>query len=442
MRCCNTAWRSSAATGGSEDLRVLFTAFETLSLCGGDYKIEIGHAQFFDALIDTLELSADEKKAVKAYLAAKNSSMMPFGVSAGQSRALDIARRLPRLCGGAEVLEESRRLAGGSGRAAEIVDYVESVYNAFIESGYADRIIIDMGIVQRIEYYTGLVFKGYIGGIGAPVLSGGRYDQLYSGFGRERTACGFALDVSDVAASRAVSRKEPAEPPLDFSAAAPASRRPRRFWRREGGACDPHCTDKGAHRKKRARDSQGLRLRRRRAGGEGAQAHLPHRQSGNRAGQGRGRHHLYRPRRLRRRFVGSDTINEHGGNFYEMLDLGFGVCRFALAGLRGQDFYSGYQHKVVATKYPVVARKYFSEKGVDCEIVRIDGSVELAPLLGAGGRHRSTSSRRARPCARTVWEVYEDILPVSARCIVNAVSIKLKNAEIGEFLRRVEEAKA
>ncbi len=202
----------------SEDLRVLFTAFETLSLCGGDYKIEIGHAQFFDALIDTLELSADEKKAVKAYLAAKNSSMMPFGVSAGLSRALDIARRLPRLCGGAEVLEESRRLAGGSGRAAEIVDYVESVYNAFIESGYADRIIIDMGIVQRIEYYTGLVFKGYIGGIGAPVLSGGRYDQLYSGFGRERTACGFALDVSDVAASRAVSRKEPAEPPLEFSA--------------------------------------------------------------------------------------------------------------------------------------------------------------------------------------------------------------------------------
>ena len=143
----------------SEDLRVLFTAFETLSLCGGDYKIEIGHAQFFDALIDTLELSADEKKAVKAYLAAKNSSMMPFGVSGGNP-ALDIARRLPRLCGGAEVLEESRRLAGGSGRAAEIVDYVESVYNAFIESGYADRIIIDMGIVQRIEYYTGIVFKG------------------------------------------------------------------------------------------------------------------------------------------------------------------------------------------------------------------------------------------------------------------------------------------
>ena len=125
------------------------------------HAVVIGDGRpFIAALIDTLELSAGAKKAVKAYLAAKNSSMMPFGVSAGQSRALDIARRLPRLCGGAEVLEKSRRLAGGSGRAAEIVDYVESVYNAFIESGYADRNIIDMGFVQRIEYNTGHVFKG------------------------------------------------------------------------------------------------------------------------------------------------------------------------------------------------------------------------------------------------------------------------------------------
>ena len=121
-------------------------------------------------------------------------------------------------------------------------------------------------------------------------------------------------------------------------------------------------------------------------------------------------------------------------------DVGF-VGSFALAGLRGQDFYSGYQHKVVATKYPVVARKYFSEKGVDCEIVRIDGSVELAPLLGLADAIVDIVETGAT-LRENGLEVYEDILPVSARCIVNAVSIKLKNAEIGEFLRRVEEAKA
>ena len=123
-----------------------------------------------------------------------------------------------------------------------------------------------------------------------------------------------------------------------------------------------------------------------------------------------------------------------------MLDLGFGVCRFALAGLRGQDFYSGYRHKVVATKYPVVARKYFSEKGVDCEIVRIDGSVELAPLLGLADAIVDIVETGAT-LRENGLEVYEDILPVSTRCIVNAVSIKLKNAEISAFLRRIEEAK-
>lgn len=138
-------------------------------------------------------------------------------------------------------------------------------------------------------------------------------------------------------------------------------------------------------------------------------------------------------------FVGSDTINEYGGNFYEMLDLGFGVCRFALAGIKGEDFYSGYKHKVVATKYPAVARKYFNEKGVDCEIVKIDGSVELAPLLGLADAIVDIVETGAT-LKENGLEVYEDIVPVSARCIVNAVSVKLKNAEISAFLNLLENA--
>ena len=138
-------------------------------------------------------------------------------------------------------------------------------------------------------------------------------------------------------------------------------------------------------------------------------------------------------------FVGSDTINEYGGNFYEMLDLGFGVCRFALAGIKGEDFYSGYKHKVVATKYPAVARKYFNEKGVDCEIVKIDGSVELAPLLGLADAIVDLVETGAT-LKENGLEVYEDIVPVSARCIVNAVSVKLKNAEINAFLNLLENA--
>ncbi|MBR3921137.1 MAG: ATP phosphoribosyltransferase, partial [Oscillospiraceae bacterium] len=79
--------------------------------------------------------------------------------------------------------------------------------------------------------------------------------------------------------------------------------------------------------------------------------------------------------------VGKDTIMEMQGKFFELVDLGFGKCRFALAGKKGDNFYDGYNVKTIATKYPNVSRAYFEGKGMDVEIVKIEGSVELAPLL-------------------------------------------------------------
>ena len=79
--------------------------------------------------------------------------------------------------------------------------------------------------------------------------------------------------------------------------------------------------------------------------------------------------------------VGKDTIMEMQGKFFELVDLGFGRCKFALAVKKGSDFYSGFGVKTVATKYPNITRKFFEEKGMDVEIIKIEGSVELAPLL-------------------------------------------------------------
>lgn len=79
--------------------------------------------------------------------------------------------------------------------------------------------------------------------------------------------------------------------------------------------------------------------------------------------------------------VGKDTIMEMSGKFFEVADLGFGRCKFALAVKKGTDFYAGYGVKTIATKYPNVARSFFEGKGMDVDIVKIEGSVELAPLL-------------------------------------------------------------
>ena len=134
--------------------------------------------------------------------------------------------------------------------------------------------------------------------------------------------------------------------------------------------------------------------------------------------------------------VGEDTIMEHGKTYYELLDLGFGKCNFALAGIAGKNFYDGYSHKVIASKYPNVAKNYFNGKGLDVEIVKIDGSVELAPLLGLADAIVDIVETGST-LRENGLEVYEYVAKVSARLIVNVASIKLKREKINDFIERL-----
>ena len=138
--------------------------------------------------------------------------------------------------------------------------------------------------------------------------------------------------------------------------------------------------------------------------------------------------------------VGKDTIVENGASFYEVTDLGFGRCRFALAGPVGKNFFSGYNVKRIATKYPKVARSYFESKGMDVQIIKIEGSVELAPLLGLSDAIVDIVET-GTTLKENGLEVIEEILPVSARVIVNMASMKLRREEIDAFLEQVDQVK-
>jgi len=136
--------------------------------------------------------------------------------------------------------------------------------------------------------------------------------------------------------------------------------------------------------------------------------------------------------------VGKDTIMEMSGKFFELVDLGFGRCKFALAAKRGADFYEGYGIKTIATKYPNVARKFFEGKGMDVDIVKIEGSVELAPLLELSNGIADIVET-GTTLKENGLEVIEDIAPISARLIVNTVSLKLRQREIEDLIRIIEE---
>ncbi len=136
--------------------------------------------------------------------------------------------------------------------------------------------------------------------------------------------------------------------------------------------------------------------------------------------------------------VGKDTIMEMGGTFYEVADLGFGKCRFALALPQGVDFYEGYHTRRIASKYVNVARGFFERKNMDVSIVKIAGSVELAPILGL-----SDAIVDIVETGTTLREnglvVAEYICDVSARLIVNIASLKLRKAEIEPLIARIED---
>jgi ATP phosphoribosyltransferase len=134
--------------------------------------------------------------------------------------------------------------------------------------------------------------------------------------------------------------------------------------------------------------------------------------------------------------VGNDTIVEMGGKFFVIADLGFGRCRFALAGKAGDEFYAGNRHKVIATKYPNVARKFFEKKNMDIEIIKIEGSVELAPILGLADAIVDIVET-GETLRENGLEIIEYISDISSRLIVNSASLKFKSDEINDFINKI-----
>jgi ATP phosphoribosyltransferase len=133
--------------------------------------------------------------------------------------------------------------------------------------------------------------------------------------------------------------------------------------------------------------------------------------------------------------VGKDILLEQGPDVYEPLDLGFGHCRLVVAEPRElweRDDPAKWSWVRVATKYPNLTRRYFSERGIQVEVVRLDGSIELAPLVGLAERIVDLVQSGETLRANGLVEVAE-ILPSTARLIVNRAAQKTAAAAVGRL---------
>lgn len=130
--------------------------------------------------------------------------------------------------------------------------------------------------------------------------------------------------------------------------------------------------------------------------------------------------------------VGKDVLIEHPFGYYEMLDLKIGQCKFSVASTKNYQP-NDYKRKRIATKYPTVAAEHFREKGEDVELIKIEGSVEIAPVLGLADAIVDIVET-GTTLKENGLEIFEDICPISARMIVNKATLKRKrNAIIALF---------
>ena len=188
------------AAGRKADLEMIAMAVDALRAYGlARFYIELGHAGFFRSLAERMELEEEQVEELRTLIEGKNFAALGDFLEPYQDRPATAAlRRLSRLFGGAEVLDEAEALAGENPSIA----YLRELYSALRGAGYEKYLRFDLGLVHQIDYYTGVVFRGYVEGAGDAVLSGGRYDGLVGAFGRSAPATGFAIDVDAVAACR------------------------------------------------------------------------------------------------------------------------------------------------------------------------------------------------------------------------------------------------
>lgn len=182
------------------DLEMISTAVSSLKSFGMKFSLELGHIGIFKALVSKLEISDIKKEEIRQLIETKNfPALNDLLDSIGNNSVTDALKKLPGLFGGAEIFDKAEHLMPDE-NIKNILDELKQIYKDAAElCGDDGEITVDLGVVNKTDYYTGIIIKGYLSGHGREVLSGGRYDKLISEFGYDIPAVGFAINVDAVA---------------------------------------------------------------------------------------------------------------------------------------------------------------------------------------------------------------------------------------------------
>ena len=387
----------------------LYLAAESLSLISRDFVLDVSSLDILNAAVERVTDSRSVQNELIKCVSEKNlHGILSICERGGIDNSLsDPLIGLAALSGPAErVLPRLEELCAQLGCEGAFAELSEAV-SAFDGHEFKQRLQIDFSVVSDTAYYNGVIFKGFVNGVPDSVLSGGRYDKLLRRMKRRSKAVGFAIYLDALERLDAVS---PEDIPSDgmLNVALPKGRLGEKVYdmfEKAGYGCP------SIHENNRKLIFENP---------EAGVRYFWVKPSDVAIYVERGAADIG--------VAGKDILLEYEPEVYELLDLGIGKCRMSVAAPKGFADDGG-RTLIVATKFSRIAASHYASKGRDIDIIHLNGSIEIAPILSLTDVIVDIVETGAT-LRENDLEVVEDVVPISARLIANKASCKFKKAAI------------
>ncbi len=379
-----------------DDIRqVISLAAESAAQIEPEHRMVFSHIGFVSAYLDALHVTDPE---IFQAIGEKNADLLKKCCTAEQLEAL-----LPLL--------ETYADAASAGAAvshycrSEAARQALEEFSALWETLYPasdPRVCVDFTVSNATGYYSGVVFKCYIPGVAAPVLSGGQYDGLMRKLGRSSRAIGFAVYLDEL------ERMDETASTDYINIALPKGRLGEKVYRMFEQA-GYECPAIHEENRKLIFENPEKKVR-----------YFWVKPSDVAIYVARGAADIG--------VAGADILLEYRPEVYELCDLGLGKCRMAVAAPR--DFQDDESKTLrVATKFSRIASDFYAKKCREIDIIHLNGSIELAPILGLSDVIVDIVET-GKTLLENGLEPREDIVPISARLIANKAAYRFKKPQI------------
>ena len=389
--------------------QVLTLAAESLALIHPEAVLTLSHLGLLKQVTEVMGIPENRRQALLGFIGEKNlHELTALCRSCGaEETAIQQLCRLVQLTGTpGQVLPEARNLLAGFVDTAAL-DQLEAV-----TAGMGDALRLDFSGVDDPNYYNGILFKGFVPGLPDSVLSGGQYDNLMRKMGRQANAVGFAVYVGQLQYVEGSSRQT--ETPM-LNVALPKGRLGEKVY---------------AMFEKAGFECPAIREESRKLIFENPEKGV--------------RYFWVKPSDVAIYVergaadigvAGKDILLEYQPEVYELLDLKLGKCRMAVAAKN--DFRDDPRKQLrVATKFANIAADHYRRKGRDIDIIHLNGSIEIAPILGLSDVIVDIVET-GKTLKENDLSVVETVVPISARLIANKAAYPYKNKEIDALVAKI-----